>query len=244
MKLLAFLLIASASLRDAAPRGGGGNPPAPAPSAALTTGPLTLSAEGMQLILDHEVGGGAPYYNRHLLHPTWPGGASGVTIGVGYDLGYNTPAQIARDWSALPAAAVRQLQSCAGITGTAARLRLPAVRHLIIPWSTALQIYQGSTIPRFARATRSAYPGVETLHPHIQSALLSWVFNRGPAIHPTSDRDREKRAIRSAIPTRPPALPPQFRASKRLWSGRNLPGLLRRREDEAILIEAALTTRR
>ncbi|MBX3740262.1 MAG: hypothetical protein KF712_04680 [Akkermansiaceae bacterium] len=204
------------------------------------TGPLTLSAEGMKLILDHEVGGGAPYYNRQLIHPTWPGGASGVTIGVGYDLGYNTRGDIARDWSALPPAAIRQLQSCAGITGTAARLKLPAVRHLIIPWESALGVYQRSTIPRFTAATRAAYPGVHTLHPHIQSAMLSWVFNRGPGIHPTSVRDREKRAIRSAIPARPSALPPQIRASKRLWTGTHLTGLIRRREAEAKLVERAL----
>ena len=206
----------------------------------LHVGGLTLSPPGQKLILDHEVGGGAPYYNRHLLHPTWPGGASGITIGVGYDLGYNTPAQVARDWSALPPGTLRQLQGCCGIKGSVVRLKLPALRHLVIPWSAALAVYQKSTIPRFARATHDAYPGVHTLHPHIQSALLSWVFNRGPGIDPRSDRDREKRAIRSAVPARPQALPAQFRASKRLWTGRNLPGLLRRREDEALLIEAGL----
>jgi len=206
-------------------------------------GSLSLSAEGMKLILDHEVGGGAPYYNRRLIHPTWPGGASGVTIGVGYDLGHNTRAQIARDWSTLPPAAVRQIQSCAGITGTAARLALPSVRHIIIPWESSLRVYQQRTIPRFAAATRAAYPGVHTLHPHIQSAMLSWVFNRGPGIHPTSTRDREKRAIRSAIPARPSVLPPQFRASMRLWTGTNLTGLIRRREAEAALIEHGLGIR-
>ncbi|WAC18940.1 hypothetical protein OVA24_17040 [Luteolibacter sp. SL250] len=201
---------------------------------------LTLSAEGLQLILDHEVGGGAPYYNRHLIRPTWPGGASGVTIGVGYDLGHNTRGDIARDWSALPPATLRQLQACAGITGASARLRLPAVRHILIPWESALRVYRQRTIPRFAADTRTAYPGVHTLHPHIQSALLSWVFNRGPGIHPTSGRDREKRAIRSAIPARPSALPPQFRSSKRLWTSTNLTGLIRRREAEAALIEQGL----
>jgi hypothetical protein len=206
----------------------------------MHTGSLTLSTEGMRLILDHEVGGGAPYYNRRLLHPTWPGGASGVTIGVGYDLGYNTRGDIARDWSTLPPAAILQLQSCAGITGSSARLKLPAVRHLIIPWESALSVYQRSTLPRFAAATRAAYPGIHTLHPHIQSAMLSWVFNRGPGIHPTSVRDREKRTIRSAIPTRPSVLPPQIRASKRLWTGTNLTGLIRRREAEAKLVEMGL----
>lgn len=228
--LAAIALLASASLSQVAPKR-----PATIPAA-----PLTLSPEGMQMILDFEVGGGAVYYNRYLLHPTWPGASSGVTIGVGYDLGYNTRAQIAADWAALPAGVVSRLQSCAGITGAAGRLKAPSVRDIVIPWETALSVYQRRTVPRFARQTETAYPGTHTLHPHIQSAMLSWVFNRGPGISPTSDRDREKRAIRTAIPGTPRALPPQFRSSKRLWTGRNVPGLIRRREDEAKLIEAAL----
>lgn len=212
---------------------------APKPADTIAAAPLTLSAEGMKLILDFEVGGGAVYYNRYLLHPTWPGESSGVTIGVGYDLGYNTRAQIAADWAALPAGVVSRLQSCAGVTGAAGRLKVPSVRDIVIPWETALSVYQRRTVPRFARQTEAAYPGTHTLHPHIQSAMLSWVFNRGPGIS-GSDRDREKRAIRTAVPGKPRALPVQFRSSKRLWTGRNVPGLIRRREDEAKLIEAAL----
>lgn len=226
-----LLILAAASL--------GGLSSSPTPP-GIPAPPLTLSREGMQLILDHEVGGGAIYYNRRLSRPTWPGGASGVTIGVGYDLGYNTRAQIARDWSTLPPGTLSRLQGCAGVKGAAARLKLPAVNDITIPWDTAFAVYQRSTIPRFATATRDAYPGIQTLHPHIQSALLSWVFNRGPAIHPSSSRDREKRTIRIAIPRQPAALPAQFRASKRLWASSSLTGLLRRREAEAKLIEAGL----
>lgn len=233
MKTLLLTLLAAVSLREIPPR----NDTA---QATITATPLTLSPEGMRLILDHEVGGGSVYYNRSLIHPTWPGGASGITIGIGYDLGHNTRERISRDWSMLPAGTLARLQSCAGITGAAASLMAPSVRDILIPWDTALSVYQRSTIPRFASLTESAYPGTHTLHPHIQSAMLSWTFNRGPGIHPTSSRDLEKRAIRSAIPRQPTLLPAQFRASKRLWADRNLNGLLRRREDEARLIESAL----
>lgn len=232
MKLLVILaaIIATASLRDVLPT------QARKP-VGVAAAPLTLSPEGMQLILDFEVGGGAPYYNRYLQRPSWPGESSGVTIGVGYDLGYNTRTQIAQDWAELPAGVVARLQSCAGITGAAGRLKVPGVRDIVIPWETALKVYQRRTIPRFAVLTARAYPGTAKLHPHIQSAMLSWVFNRGPGIT-ASGRDREKRAIRSAIPSLPRSLPPQFRASKRLWT--TTPGLIRRREAEAKLIESAL----
>jgi hypothetical protein len=232
MKLfLPLLILASASMRDVLPKA------APARSVGIPADPLTLSPEGMQLILDFEVGGGAVYYNRYLIRPSWPGESSGVTIGVGYDLGYNTRAQIARDWSMLPAGTLARLQDCAGIKGAAGKLKVASVRDILIPWETALSVYQRKTVPRFAGLTESAYPGTKTLHPHIQSAILSWVFNRGSGIT-SSARDREKRAIRDAIPGKPPALPPQFRSSKRLWT--NTPGLIRRREAEAKLIETAL----
>ena len=209
-------------------------------AAKLKASPLTLSQEGYNLIIKHEVGGGPSYYNRYLKRPTYPGGASGVTIGIGYDLGYNTRSRIAVDWQALSPDAIRRLQAVAGIKGTAARSKARALQSLVIPWDIAEAVYQKRTLPRFAALTEKAYPKTRTLHPHIQSALLSWTFNRGSGISATSSRDREKRAIRRDIPAHIDRLPDHFRASKRLWRGKGLPGLLTRREDEARLIESAL----
>ena len=199
--------------------------------------PLAISKEGYNLILKHEVGGGASYYSRYLARPCWPGGASGVTIGVGYDLGYNTRSQIAADWKALSPDIIARLQSVAGAKGTAAQRLTPTLRSISIPWDIAEKVYRERTIPRFARLTENAYRGTATMHPHAQSAMLSWVFNRGEGIS-SSSRDIEKRAMRSDIPTRVKLLPGHFRASKRIWIGRGLDGLLRRREDEARLIES------
>ena len=47
-----------------------------------------LNKKSLDLILEFEVGGGENYYNKFLKNPSWPGEQSGVTIGVGYDLGY------------------------------------------------------------------------------------------------------------------------------------------------------------
>src|SRR5690606_9796785 len=40
------------------------------------------------------------WYDRRLRFPVWPGGASGVTWGVGYDGGHQTRAVIEDDWQA------------------------------------------------------------------------------------------------------------------------------------------------
>ena len=216
----------------------------PADAVFLRSGGLEISREGYQLILNHEVGGGAVYYSRYLQKPTWPGGASGVTIGIGYDLGYNSPMQIDADWSGLSTEVRSRLKSVAGAKGLAAKRLLPVVRGISIPWDEARQVFERNTIPRFAKLTVRAYPGIDTLHPHIQSANLSWVFNRGEGImseaKDKTGRDEEKRLIRRDTPTHPERLPAHYRASKRLWRGTSVEGLVRRREDEARLIEAGL----
>jgi hypothetical protein len=206
----------------------------------LKAGGLSISKEGYQLILNHEVGGGANYYNRALKRPVVPGGASGVTIGIGYDLGYNTKAQIAKDWHMLSPSVLSRLQSCSGVKGSAAKRKLASVRSITIPWEFAQEVYRTSSIPRFAKLTIKAYPGIETLHPHMQSTRLSWTFNRGSGISSTSSRDKEKRALRRDTPANPKNFPSHYRSSKRLWVNKGLDGLLRRREDEARLDEKAL----
>jgi GH24 family phage-related lysozyme (muramidase) len=205
--------------------------------AFLESNGLRLSEEGWNLIIRHEVGGGRAYYDRYLKPPTYPGGASGVTIGIGYDLRFNSRTQIAKDWHMLHKDVILRLQSVSGKQGTYALAR--SLGSIQIPYEVALQVYRESTIPRFAAITRSSYPGIERLHPHAQGAMLSWVFNRGGGIT-SSDRDREKRAMRTHIPSAVHRLPAEFRSSKRIWRGKGLDGLIRRREDEALLIEACL----
>ena len=213
--------------------------PKPAPKdkdAFLKSGDLSISREGYQLILDYEVGGGPAYYNRFLKKLTRPPGASGITCGIGYDLGYNTKSQIAKDWHELSPDTIRRMQSVAGLKGSAAQYRLSAVKDIEIPWDVANRVYQQSTIPRFAAKTTKSYPGVDTLHPHIQGVMLSWVFNRGPNISPTRSRDIEKRALRRDIPSKPSALGGHIRASIRLWLGK-VSGLVKRRNAEANLAD-------
>lgn len=214
-------------------------PPARAGSApfvaSLFHGCSPGQTNARKLLLEFEVGGGERYYNAALKHPTWPGVASGVTIGIGWDAGYNSAATLRADWSALPEADVGRLSAVAGIKGAAAKAAAARVRDITVPWSVALDVFESVTLPKFARQTLQAFPGADKLHPDAFGALLSLVFNRGPSL--SGDKRREMRQIASLVPGRDyDAIAAQIRAMKRLWPG--VRGLLRRREAEAVLVES------
>jgi GH24 family phage-related lysozyme (muramidase) len=75
-------------------------------------------------------------------------------------------------------------------------------------------------------------------------ALVSLVYNRGASFFDTGNRYREMYAIRQRMEAKEFAkIPAEFRAMKRLWSGkRNMAGLVRRRELEAVLFEAGVAS--
>jgi hypothetical protein len=192
----------------------------------------------MQLLLDYEVGGGEAYYRSQLARPTWPGGESGVTIGIGYDLGYTPRGRFLGDWHALEDDVRDRLAATIGVRGIRARERAKEVRDISIPWSVAYEVFQRSTVPFWMEQTRKAFPGLDALPWDAAGALVSLIFNRGPSME--GDRRREMRAIRELVPTgNLPGIAKQIRAMKRLWQGKGLNGLLARREAEAKLVEGA-----
>ncbi|MEI6280138.1 MAG: hypothetical protein WCQ16_12260, partial [Verrucomicrobiae bacterium] len=202
------------------------------PLIALPPAP-PLSREAYQLILDFEVGGGRAYYERFLIHPEWPGLASGITVAIGYDCGYNSPDVIRGDFRALPER--ERLAAVSGLTGAAARARLNTVRDILVQWDLAEGVFNEVTIPRFWQLTCRTFPGFERLHPNAQGALLSLVFNRGGSLAgPGRVEMREIARLSPGINYR--AMAAQVRAMKRLWP--DTPGLLRRREAEARLLES------
>lgn len=207
----------------------------------------TLSDAGYQLILNHEVGGGEAYYNARLRHPTWPGGESGVTIGIGYDLGYTPRARFLGDWHAMDDDDLARLAGVIGVRGLKARERVPGVRDVLVPWGLAFGVFRDQTIPFWIGQTRAAFPGYDGLPDGARAALVSLVFNRGPAMD--GDRRREMRTIRGLVAQYGAAgsdgrgqilskIAVQIRAMKRLWYGKGLDGLLRRRDDEAKMVES------
>lgn len=202
--------------------------------------PVYLTPAGFQLILDFEVGGGEPYYNKKFARPTWPGGDSGVTIGIGYDLGNHTLEQFTADWkSRLAAWPFQLLRASLGVKGPAAKDRLPLLTTVVVPWTEALAVFRNTTIPRFYRMTVDVYPGLEKLPGDAQGALVSLIYNRGASLE--GDRRVEMRQIRDAVAREDlPAIAQSLRQMKRLWEGQGMAGLIARREAEAKLVEAAV----
>lgn len=199
---------------------------------------MIVTQSGLQQLVAHEVSSTA-YYNRFLSSPVYPGGMSGCTIGIGYDLGYNTPAQIARDWQGLLSDSdLACLQTSAGLKGDAADRQIASLKNVRIPLATAKQVFYQATLPRYARLCQKAYPGVSALPADAQAALLSLVYNRGASL--SGSRRKEMKAIQPlVIAADLDGIADQILAMRRLWEGQGLDGLLRRREDEAALVRNA-----
>lgn len=202
-----------------------------------------LTDEGLALILEFEVGGGKEYYNKFLSRPTWPGYSSGVTIGIGWDCGYNTIPQLHEAWGGvLCDSSISALSLAIGKTGISASeyLKSSALREIEVPWEKALAVFLRVTIPAFYLKTLRAYPQAEYLPDQCRDALISLVFNRGTDMN--GERRIEMAQIRNCLrENRISDIPATIRSMKRLWPDARNPdketGLQRRRSAEASLFE-------
>lgn len=216
------------------------NPP---PETSMLLGTASVSERAMDMILAFEISSEAAY-NKLYRRPVWPKGKSGVTIGVGYDLGHVTADTLARDWTdGIGAAAVDTLRPCCGKTGEPANQMLAQVKSVDVPFAAADAVFKKTVVPRFVARTLAALPpAAENLSPDCLGALVSLAYNRGASFNADGDRYKEMRAIRDAVANQNLAdIPGQIRAMKRLWAGDpNMAGLLRRRDLEALLFEQGL----
>jgi peptidoglycan hydrolase-like protein with peptidoglycan-binding domain len=186
---------------------------------------------------------GRDYYDSSCARPAWPGGDSGVTIGVGYDLGYQTAFE--DDWSdQLPAADIARLKKWVGVTGAAAQAGPAALKDIVIPWAASWDGYIRRTLPQEIGKTRTAFvpgPTAPPLPPLCLGVLVSVVYNRGTAMTDNSadDRRREMRTIRDAVASGDyRRIPQALLDMRRLWPPGN--GLIGRREREAALFQEGL----
>ena len=209
-------------------------------SNGIRIGGPQISDKALNLILKYEVGGGESYYNRFLYRPIWPGLNSGVTIGVGYDLGYNNLQSFKASWTGkIGTQDIIRLARALGVKGRSARELIPGVKDIRLPWEHALSVFKSHTIPIFADQTNRVFPGADRLHPDAYGALVSLVFNRGSDL--TGSRRIEMARIRTLVPKKDyKAIASEIRKMKRLWVNAGVDGLLKRREDEAKLVESCV----
>lgn len=206
-----------------------------------------ISREAFDLIVNEEVSS-REVYERKYVHPEKPGGASGVTIGIGYDCGYSSAATIRRDWEGkIPHAMVEALATqAAGIKGDAAFGPCQRLQGLVrVPWEAAIDVFSNVSIPKYLAATRNGLPNYDELPPDCKGVLLSLVYNRGASFQLAGDRYSEMRAIRAAMINRNwSAIPGLLRSMKRLWQTKSVRGVALRREHEAALFERGLRSMR
>jgi len=153
-------------------------------------------------------------------------------------LGYNTKDQFTIDWKmVLNDDDFDLLSKCLGVKGDNAKKFLDKTKDVTIPWEKSLKVFEDSTVPRFYNLTLRTFPGVEKLCPDAMSAIVSIVFNRGSSL--TGDSRKEMRNIRDLIPKKKyKEIAQNIRDMKRLWVGKGLEGLLKRRDAESDLVES------
>ena len=199
-----------------------------------------ISKRSIDLIIQHEIGGRA-VYDKKYQKPMWAGGESGCTLGIGYDLGYNTEKQFMADWSGnLNLNFVNALRPLCGLKGEKVKGMIKGeVLNVRIPYNTAYEVFVKSSLPRYYALTKKIYPNMDLLNEDTQGALVSMVYNRGNKLE--GDSRAEMRAIVDLIAHQDyEGIAEQIEQSKRLWEGKGLDGLVVRREAEADLVRESI----
>ena len=204
-----------------------------------------MTPEQIHLIVGHEIGAEYPgdkrYYNKFCSRPTYPGGDSGVTVGIGYDLGYNSSIQIRMDWEGkVNGNLLAFMLKCVGRTGNNAKLMLtPSVKGFVIDYDTAMRVFNECTLPRFQKLAEKTYPGLNELNETTQAVIVGLIYNRGASL--SGDRRTEMAALVPAVAAKDyEEIAFQIDKMKRLWVGTTVSGLVLRREKEAQMIRESM----
>ncbi len=201
---------------------------------------IKSSQDAVNLIVFSEVSSEHDYTARYQA-PTWPGGMSGVTIGIGYDCGYSTADTIRADWGGkLPHAMVEELAHTAGLRGSPASSEAHALHgSVVVPWGAAMAVFMQHDMPKWEGIVSRSLPNTDQLSGDSFGALVSLAYNRGASFDLPGDRYREMRSIKVHMAQKNyDAVPRDIRSMKRLWP--NMVGLRIRRDNEASLFEKGL----
>ena len=203
-----------------------------------------LDTNGVAFIAREETGG-LSYYETVTRWPHYPGQASGITIGVGYDLRFNSRDDFEATWGGcLPAAHIVELSRDIGQKGSKSRALELKNMGIEVPFKSAWPVLVTFTLPRFYQSTESIYPSIGSLPDLCRSALVSFVFNRGTSL--SGSPRREMKEIRKILESADndawdkdqkktilQAVEDRILSMKRLWAPGS--GLIKRRQGEANL---------
>jgi GH24 family phage-related lysozyme (muramidase) len=200
-----------------------------------------ISGEAFDLIVEFEVSGEQAYTKKYR-KPVWPEGQSGVTIGIGYDVGYASKPQLWADWGGpIPDAMIAALESALGVTGTPANAVAKKLQARVdVPWQSAIKVHREKVLPRWVGLVERSLPNAGMIGPDCLGALVSLTYNRGASFGKAGARFREMRNIKTHMAAKAFAeIPDEFRSMARLWP--KMKGLQKRREREARLFEKGLS---
>ena len=199
-----------------------------------------ISQKAIDMIVEFEVTSKS-YYERNYRKPEWPEGASGITVAIGYDLGYASESKIRNDFGGkVDDDTLEALVKYSGYKGESAHAKLRAARAEIdIPWDIAMRVFMECDVPEWTDKVTSILPNCDKLSEDSLGALVSLAYNRGPSFKLAGSRYTEMRNIYDHMENEEfDEIPDEIRAMKRLWP--NVSGLKRRRDEEADLFEEGL----
>jgi len=142
-----------------------------------------LNVNGIAYIAKAETGG-LSYYDNNAQFPHYPGGKSGITIGVGFDLGQNSTQEFTRVWSSyLSSTEIAELSKDSKLKnrpkrGSKKRARELKKMGIQISFDIAWQVFTKDTLPDYYDKTQSIYPSLPNLPDLCRSALVSLIYQR------------------------------------------------------------------
>ena len=199
---------------------------------------IVASKKGIDLLVYSEVSSEA-YYEKFLQHPCLPGGQSGVTIGIGYDISECSKNTFINDWhDFLSIEDLNSLITCVGLKGNAAKNAISnqKVKKIKVSLDSAKKVFYKNSLIKYTKETHNLYPGLEKLHPDAIGALISMIYNRGASIH-GNGREEMASIVHLVAVEDYNGIAAMISHSKRIWQGKKgLEGILKRRDAEASLV--------
>ena len=175
------------------------------------------------------------------LHPSWPGGKSGVTLGHGCDIGAD-PNSLEAWRPHIPPEHFDRLVVAKGVTGIAAEALARQLHDITLTQEACDDVFLARDIPTAMNNTLATYPMAADLPPKSLGALVSLVFNRGGSLGgPT--RVEMAHIHDHLVAKEYESVPGDFAGMTRLWpddDGPTASNLMGRRFAEAALFAAGL----